>query len=86
MSDYTRWYRDGTVSVTAGSKQVVGSGTFWLSADLHPGDIFKLNGVDHEIASITDNTNLTLAENFSGVTASGKAYGRDLLLEASLSV
>ena len=74
MSTYTRWYRDGSVSLTKGSNAVVGVNTYWLTAGLNPGDIFKVDGVDYEIVSITDNIHLTLAENYAGTTCSDKAY------------
>ena len=74
MSTYTRWYRDGTVTLTKGSSSVVGVNTYWLTAGLNPGDIFKVDGVDYEIVSITDNTHLTLAGNYAGTTGSDKAY------------
>lgn len=74
MSTYTRWYRDGTVTLTKGSSSVVGVNTYWLTAGLNPGDIFKVDGVDYEIVSITDDTHLTLAGNYAGTTGSDKAY------------
>ncbi len=74
MSTYTRWYRDGSVSVTKNSNAVVGTNTYWLTAGLNPGDIFKVDGVDYEIVSITDNTHLTIAGNYAGTTGTGKSY------------
>ena len=74
MSTYTRWYRDGSVTLTKGSNAVVGVNTYWLTAGLNPGDIFKIDGVDYEIVSITDNTHLTIAGNYAGTTGSDKAY------------
>lgn len=62
----------GTISVTNGSTAVTGSGTTFtnLAAD----DRIRVNGVFYEIASITDNTNLTLKNAFRGVTQSGLSY------------
>ena len=74
MSTYTRWYRDGSVTLTKGSNAVTGTNTYWLTAGLNPGDIFKVDGVDYEIVSITDNTHLTIAGNYAGTTGSDKAY------------
>ena len=74
MSTYTRWYRDGSVTLTKGSNAVVGVNTYWMTAGLNPGDIFKVDGVDYEIVSITDNTHLTIAGNYTGTTGSDKAY------------
>ena len=72
MSDYTRWYRDGSASVTNGSKTVVGTGTYWDYANLNPGDLFTPdNGQSfYEISAITDSTHLTLKTNYAGNTAS----------------
>lgn len=69
------WYRVGTVSVSNGSKTVNGSGTLWVdSGVLFPGDIFVVDGVQYEIDTINNNTQLVLIDNFAGSTASGKAY------------
>ena len=74
MSNYTRWYKEGTIAVTKGSAAVVGTNTYWNTAGLNPGDIVKIAGVDYELASVTDNTHLTLASNYAGATASGLTY------------
>ncbi|MBQ3447528.1 MAG: collagen-like protein [Synergistaceae bacterium] len=76
MSNYTRWYRPGKVSVTSGSTAVTGSGTYWSSAGLNPGDLLTLdNGQSFcEIASINSDTSITLAQAYSGSTVSGVAY------------
>ena len=74
MSNYTRWYREGTVSATTGSNVITGTGTYWKTAGLNTGDILKLGGNDYEILSVTDDTHLTIAGTFGGVTASGMAY------------
>ena len=74
MSTYTRWYRDGSVSVTKNSNVVTGINTYWLTAGLNPGDILKIDDVDYEIVSITDNTHLTIAGNYAGNTGSDKVY------------
>lgn len=74
MSVYTRWYKEGTIAVTSGSPNVTGTNTYWGTAGLNPGDIVKIGGVDYELLSVVDNTHLTLANNFTGATASGLAY------------
>ena len=72
---YTRWYREGTVTVTKNSVSVVGTGTYWLTAGLNPGDIFSLDGVtDYEVLSVADNTHLTLKTPYTGASASGSMY------------
>lgn len=74
------WYKTGTVTVTNGSKNVVGVGTTWKSG-VNPGDAFSLvdaNGAavapHYEIESITDDENLLLVQAYGGATASGAAY------------
>ena len=76
MSNYTRWYRDGSVAVTNGSTSVVGTGTYWNTAGLNAGDMLTLdNGQTFsEVASITDDTHLTLATAYTGTTGTGKGY------------
>lgn len=66
-------YSTGTVTATNGSAAVVGSGTAWLSKTLEGGRI-NIAGVDYLIDSITDNTHLTLATNYTGATGGGKSY------------
>ena len=77
MSDnnWSRWYREGTVNVTQGSRIVAGSDTYWLSAGLHAGDIFSLDGVtDYEVDSVESNTSLTLRTAYIGSTSTGESY------------
>lgn len=65
----------GTVSVTNGSQAVVGTGTTWLST-VTAGDGFTINdsGVTYDVASVTDDTHLTLSANYAGTTLSGLFY------------
>ncbi len=72
------WYRDGTVTTTEGSKAVLGSGTIW-SVQAKTGDLFALlsdGGVVkfYEIDAVTDNTHLTLKDEFAETTAEDAAY------------
>lgn len=74
-SNYSRWYREGTVAITQGSVSVAGTDTYWLSAGLHAGDIFSLDGVtDYEIDTVSDNTHLTLRTAYLGDTVSEAKY------------
>ena len=76
MSDYTRWYTDGTASPTSGSTTVSGKGTYWLSAGLNPGDMLTFdNGQSFkEIASIVSDTSLKLARAYDGNTETDASY------------
>ena len=65
MSEYTRWYREGTVTGSAGSNAITGKNTYWKTAGLNPGDILKLGGNDYEVLSVTDDTHLAIAGNLS---------------------
>lgn len=81
----SEWYKTGTVAVTNGSKNVVGTSTLW-SNSVRAGDIFMVmtngttaTGVEYadrfyEIASVTDNMHLTLVENYTQVTGTGLKY------------
>ncbi|MQV98590.1 hypothetical protein GHK46_14990 [Sinorhizobium medicae] len=69
-------YVTGTVSVTAGSAVVTGTGTAWATA-LIAGGLFGLdssNGNPVPILSVDSNTQLTLAKPWRGTTAAGQAY------------
>ena len=74
-TDYTRWYRVGTVALTIGSKIVIGTDTYWLSAGLNPGDLFTVDGAQfYELDSVTDNTHLTLKTAYAGATTTETTY------------
>ncbi|MDX0973526.1 phage tail protein [Sinorhizobium medicae] len=69
-------YVTGTVSVTAGSAVVTGSGTAWATA-LIVGGLFGLdsnNGNPVPILSVDSDTQLTLAKAWRGTTSANQAY------------
>ncbi|WP_029800078.1 hypothetical protein, partial [Vibrio parahaemolyticus] len=70
------WYRRGTVTVTDGSKEVVGVGTLWMDAGNKPlaGDIMLIAGGIYEVESITDNEHLSLFRAFNGVPPANGEY------------
>ena len=65
-------YTTGTVAVTNGSKAVVGTSTVWTSDMV--GRYLKVSNYWYEIASVTDNTHLTLLTEYGEDTASGASY------------
>lgn len=67
-------YKTGTISVTAGSKTVTGSGTLWLAAGLSPGDVLAVQGLGVSIEEIVGNSEIRLAFNWPGSALSGAAY------------
>ena len=68
------WYRTGTVTVTNGSKNVVGVDTTF-NTSIYPGDLFTVDeNVFYEVADVTSNLNFTLQRNYAGTTGSGKVY------------
>ena len=70
----TIWYRTGTVTVTNGSKNVVGVDTTF-NTSIYPGDLFTVDeNVFYEVADVTSNLNFTLQRNYAGTTGSGEAY------------
>ena len=63
--NYTRWYRDGTITIENGSTTVTGKNTNWNTAGLKPGDILSTTNANQlEIDTIIDDTHLTLKEAF----------------------
>lgn len=72
----TAGYATGTVAVTTGSTQVVGTGTAW-GANVDDGMVLTVDGRVHAVASVQDNTHLTLERPFAGSTTSGLAYSAD---------
>lgn len=80
-------YKTGTVSVTNGSATVTGSGTAW-SSNVSPGDGFVVAGtsVPYTVASVSNNTSLTLSTPYQGSSASGESYAiwRDFTTNESL--
>lgn len=78
---YQRWYRQGTVTLTAGATAVVGTTTAW-AADIRPGDAITVDGTRWaEIDSVTDNTHLTLTQPWGGASGTtGYAIDRRSLL------
>lgn len=60
----------GTIAVTNGSADVVGTSTAFTT-ELKAGSFIVVGGVKYKVLKITDNTNLTLTSNFEASTASG---------------
>ncbi|WP_429180037.1 phage head spike fiber domain-containing protein [Aeromonas salmonicida] len=76
------WYRVGTVTLTNGSKAVVGYGTKWKSANPLPGKGSMLCGPDgkvYEVDTIADDTNMTLVSNYTGTSGAGQGYALVLM-------
>ena len=68
------WYKAGTVSVTAGSNAVIGSGTSFI-ANARVGDAFRgPDGRWYEVSNIASDTALSIAPNYQGTTAAGGGY------------
>ena len=75
------WYKAGTVTLTNGSAEVVGSGTTWGDGAITPGDSFSLVDASgaavepfYEVAEVTDDTHLTLTVPYGGTSVSGVNY------------
>ena len=68
-------YDYGQVTVTNASADVTGSGTLWKK-NAYKGDWFRLKyeTTYYKISSVTNNTSLTLASNYTGVTKSNELY------------
>ncbi|MBZ9653561.1 hypothetical protein [Phyllobacterium lublinensis] len=67
-------YTAGTVSVSAGGTVVTGVGSFWVAADIQPGDTFKVKNLDAIILSVDSNNQITLKEAWTGGALAASAY------------
>lgn len=69
-------YSVGTIAVANGSKNVVGVGTSWFQSNFQAGDKLYSGGfAPGVIATVTDDTHLTLVDNWSGTSrAAGSSY------------
>lgn len=72
-------YGQGTVSAITGATNITGSGTNWSTYG-HTNQTFnnrrkiKIDGTWYTVATVTNNTQLTLSTPFAGATGSGKTY------------
>lgn len=76
------WYRVGTVTLTNGSKAVVGYGTKWKSANPLPGKGSMLCGPDgkvYEVDTVADDTSMTLVSSYTGTSGAGQGYALVLM-------
>ncbi len=73
--NYTRWYREGTITIEQDSVNVTGKNTNWNTAGLKPGDILgTTNSTQFEIDSIIDDTHLTLRVAYPSSTIRNHNY------------
>jgi hypothetical protein len=70
--DGTADYTTGTIAVTNGSPNIVGTGTTFTSGMV--GRRIVIGGVWYTITSFTDATHIALTANYTGSTASGLSY------------
>lgn len=71
---YSRWYDQGTVSVTSGSAVVTGTTTGWTNQVL-PGDAFHKEGTKlYEVLTVDSATQITLATAWGESTDASMAY------------
>ncbi|MDF9617032.1 hypothetical protein P5705_05210 [Pseudomonas entomophila] len=69
------WYRQGTVSITAGQTTVTGAGTNF-PANARVGDAFQgPDGRWYEVTNIASSTVLSILPAYQGATVSAGAYG-----------
>src|SRR6185295_19947124 len=78
-SGYEAVESKGTIDVTSASADVVGTSTTFTN--LSPGDCILIANNTYIIATITDDSNLTLLNNYNGQTESGLSY-RALTMQA----
>ena len=70
LSDYT----SGTISLAQGSVTVTGTGTLFQAAQFREGDTLQVQNLTAIIKSVDSNTQLTLAEPWTGTTLSNAPY------------
>jgi hypothetical protein len=69
------WYKSGTANLINGSTTVTGVDTQWLTAGVKTGDPFTVDDTrNYEIASVTNNTTLTLVKPFQGASGNAQSY------------
>ena len=75
-ADVKNSYDTGSVAVTDGSADVVGTSTVWVNTWTGKKIIFEDEGFPYEIASVTDGTNLVLTRTYNGAGSnlSGATY------------
>lgn len=75
------WYRAGTISVTNGSKKIVGSGSLFKTTTFKPDKGHAFYGPDgkvYEIDYVESDTVLYLVKAYTGATVSGQSYEIDI--------
>ena len=85
MLESYEWYRTGRVSVLNGSKIVLGTSTAWVKDRVKRGDMLILMGHLCEIAEVTKNTEIILAEPYPGDSVELSTYKIVLLAKPTLT-
>jgi hypothetical protein len=67
------WYREGVITLTNGSKTVIGTGTAWLANVVASSGLKTPTGIE-EIESVSSNGALQLVLPYAGASASNVAY------------
>lgn len=70
----TEFYSTGTIGVTNGSVDFIGTGTVWLPVNAKAGDMLNVAGHVMLIAELTDAAHGKFAVAYPGATAAGLAY------------
>lgn len=72
---YSRWYREGSVTISQNSKTLQGANTYWLNANIKPGDLFTIDSSKfYEVDSVDSNTQITLRTAFEEAKITAGAY------------
>lgn len=71
----TPTYTTGTITATNGSPNITGAGgMLWQTHGITANQFILIDGTHYKISAVTGETAITLASNFTGATAAGKAY------------
>lgn len=65
-------YTTGSVAITQGTPNLVGTGTTWVVG--YNGKFIDILGVRYTIATVNSTTTITLKENYKGTTVAGAGY------------
>ena len=64
--------QSGTITVTNGSREVIGTGTAWL--DAYDGVALNIEGLTFPVETIDSATKLTLVKPYPGASEAGVVY------------
>lgn len=72
---YSNWYRSGTITAKKNSAILQGANTYWLNANIKPGDMFTVDSSKfYEVDTVDSNTQITLKTPYAESDITAGAY------------